>query len=92
MAATTTRGWKPTCLRSRRPVGTSVLTTSRRVGGHLDLGDESEMLGTVGGFRGLVTLVGEERVGEGGGSEEEREEEGKEDGKGGGGKESWWTD
>ena len=50
------------------------------------------MLGTVGGFRGLVTLVGEERVGGGGGSEEEREEEGREDGEGGEGKESWWTD
>ena len=32
------------------------------------MGDESEMLGTVGGFRGLVTLVGEERVGEGEGA------------------------
>ena len=76
MAATTTGGWKTTCLRSRRPVGTSVLTTSRRVGGHLDLGDESEMLGTVGSFRGQ--LVGEERVrkgkergGEGGGTRKE---------------------
>ena len=28
------------------------------------MGDESEMLGMVGGFQGLVTLVGEERVGE----------------------------
>ena len=36
------------------------------------MGDESEMLGTVGGFRGSVTLVGEEQVGGGGGSEEEK--------------------
>ena len=61
------------------------------------MGDESEMLGTVGGFRGSVTLVGEERVGrtrreeegarreEGGRRRERREKEG-------GGKESWWTD